>query len=137
MAHRTLSGAQAEAPHELAALGFSESYSAIIHRAVRCAPDCPVCTGLSGEPTEQRSTTPNGRLRWRYYNEQCRSQKSELPSQNAPDCPVAQEDKGLNGQPLQTPIVGWRGMHQAVNSVMSGPPPDCLMCPLTANLANG
>jgi hypothetical protein len=35
VAHRTLSGAQAEAPRELAALGFSQSHSAIIHRTVR------------------------------------------------------------------------------------------------------
>ena len=28
--------------------------------SVRCAPDCPVCTGLSGEPTVGRA---NGRLR--------------------------------------------------------------------------
>jgi hypothetical protein len=35
VAHRTLSGAQAEAPRELAALGFSQSHSAKIHRTVR------------------------------------------------------------------------------------------------------
>jgi hypothetical protein len=52
VAHRTLSGAQAEAPHELAALGFSQRASAIIHWTIRCA------TGLSGEPTEQWSTSP-------------------------------------------------------------------------------
>jgi hypothetical protein len=31
-----------------------------IHRTVRCAPDCPVCTGLSCEPTVGRA---NGRPR--------------------------------------------------------------------------
>jgi hypothetical protein len=56
VAHRTLSGAQAEAPRELAALGFSQSHSTKIHQTIRCA------TRLSGEPTEQRSTAPNGRL---------------------------------------------------------------------------
>jgi hypothetical protein len=66
VAHRTLSGAQAEAPRELAALGFSESHSTIIHRTVRCA------TGLFGEPTEQRSTT--------LTSEQCTEQKLELQS---------------------------------------------------------
>jgi hypothetical protein len=35
VAHQTLSGAQAEAPHELAAFGFSQSHSAIIHRTIR------------------------------------------------------------------------------------------------------
>jgi hypothetical protein len=57
VAHRTLSGAQAEAPRELAALGFSQSSSTKIHRTVQCT------TRLSGETTEQRSTSPNGRLR--------------------------------------------------------------------------
>jgi hypothetical protein len=33
--HRTLSGAQVEAPHELAALGFSQSNSTKNHRTVR------------------------------------------------------------------------------------------------------
>jgi hypothetical protein len=36
VAHRTLSGAQAKAPRELAALGFSQSHSTKIHRIVRC-----------------------------------------------------------------------------------------------------
>jgi hypothetical protein len=52
VAHRILPDAQAEAPRELAALGFSKSHSAIIYRTVWCA------TGLSGEPTEQQSTSP-------------------------------------------------------------------------------
>jgi hypothetical protein len=26
-----------------------------VHQTVRCAPDCPVCTGLSGEPTVGRA----------------------------------------------------------------------------------
>jgi hypothetical protein len=36
VAHRTLSGAQAKALRELAALGFSQSHSTKIHRIVRC-----------------------------------------------------------------------------------------------------
>jgi hypothetical protein len=52
MAHRTLSSAQAEAPRELAALRF------FLELLCYNSPDCPVCTGLSGEPTEQRSTSP-------------------------------------------------------------------------------
>jgi hypothetical protein len=35
VAHHTLFDAQVEAPHELAALEFSQSSSAIIHRTVR------------------------------------------------------------------------------------------------------
>jgi hypothetical protein len=57
VAHRTLSGALAVALRELAALVFSQLSSTKIQRTVWCA------TGLSGETTEQRSTSPNGRLR--------------------------------------------------------------------------
>jgi hypothetical protein len=35
VAHRTLPGAQAKAPRELAALGFSQNHSTKIHRTVR------------------------------------------------------------------------------------------------------
>jgi hypothetical protein len=38
--------------------GIHRRRTTIIHRTVRCAPDCPVCTGLSGEPTVGRA---NGR----------------------------------------------------------------------------
>jgi hypothetical protein len=47
-----MSGAQAGAPHELAALGFSQRSSTKIHQTVRYA------TGLSGETTEKLSTLP-------------------------------------------------------------------------------
>jgi hypothetical protein len=40
--------------------GIDRRHTAKIHRTVRCAPDCPVCTGLSGEPTVGRA---NGRPR--------------------------------------------------------------------------
>jgi hypothetical protein len=69
---------------------------------------------------------------------QCRSQKSELPSQNAPDCLVCHRTvwcrkttKDFNGQPLQTPTVVLRSTHQTVNSRVSVAPPDCLVCPST------
>jgi hypothetical protein len=39
---------------ELATFGKMGGRSAIIHRTVRCTPDCPVHTGLSGVPAEQR-----------------------------------------------------------------------------------
>jgi hypothetical protein len=40
--------------------GTRQRRTAKIHRTVRCAPDCPVCTGLSGEPMVSRA---NGRPR--------------------------------------------------------------------------
>jgi hypothetical protein len=90
VAHQTLSGAQAEHSTNWPLSGFTGSRSAIIHRTVWCAPD------MSSEPTEQRSTASTVK------SAQCRSQKSELRSQNAPDspvahrtCPVQQEDKRL------------------------------------------
>jgi hypothetical protein len=39
---------------ELATFGKFQGRSVIIHRTVRCTPDCPVHTGLSGVPAEQR-----------------------------------------------------------------------------------
>jgi hypothetical protein len=73
---------------ELFTFGKIQRRSAIIHRTVRCTPDsvrcsrneaslelasfgirsaiihrtCPVCTGLSGEPAEQRLLRANGHL---------------------------------------------------------------------------
>jgi hypothetical protein len=35
--------------------GIHRRRTAIIHQTVRCAPDCSVCTGLSGEPTVGRA----------------------------------------------------------------------------------
>jgi hypothetical protein len=52
-AHRTVSGAPEESDSELASFGFR---SAIIHRT------CPVHTGLSGGPAEQRLLRADGRL---------------------------------------------------------------------------
>jgi hypothetical protein len=100
--HRTLSGAQAEAPRELAALGFSKSHSIIIHRTVRCAPDCPVSQWSKGQlrPTVDCVDGRN--------NEQCGSQKSERSGLSGvpPDYPVPQEDKGLIRSSAPNPN-GW------------------------------
>ena len=68
--------------------GFSPATSAKIHRTVRCAPDCPVCTGLSGEPTVGRA---NGRPRDRRTTRGRANGRKE-----APDCPVC---TGLSGAP--------------------------------------
>jgi hypothetical protein len=107
VADRTLSGAPGYNPHKLATLTFSQSHSTKIHQNVRCA------IRLSGEPTEQRSTSPNGRLRRRRNSGQSRSQKSELQSQNTSDCPVCyrtarcrKRTNDFNSQQLQTPTVG-------------------------------
>jgi hypothetical protein len=131
--HQTMSGAQAEHPTNWPLSGFSGSHSAIIHQTVQCASD------MSVEPTEQRSTAPNSRLQCQMNSDQCASQKSEQRSQNALDCPVCHQTvrcrkrtKDSNGQPLQTPMVYWRGTHWTVNSVMSGAPLDCPVCPSTA-----
>jgi hypothetical protein len=101
--HRTLSGAQAEAPRELVALGFSQSHSTKNHWTVRCA------TGLSGEPTEGTMNSAEVRTHRTIW---CRKRT-----------------KDFNGQPLQTPTVGGCGTHRTMNSVMSGAPPDCPLCP--------
>jgi hypothetical protein len=65
VAHRTLSGAQAKAPHELVALGFFQSHSTIIHWTDWCASDISgvhrtylVCTGATVN-CAQRSTVVN------------------------------------------------------------------------------
>jgi hypothetical protein len=95
--HQTLSGAQAKAPREVAALGISESHSAIIHWTIRCAPGCPMSQRSNGQlrPTVDYADVRN--------SEQCRSQKSELQSQNAPNCPMLQEDKGLQRSTAPNP----------------------------------
>jgi hypothetical protein len=51
-----------------------------IHQTVRCAPDCPVSTGLSGEPTVGRA---NGRPR----NPRVTHGRAN-GLKGAPDCPV-------------------------------------------------
>jgi hypothetical protein len=56
-----------------------------VHRTVRCAPDCPVCTGLSGEPTVGRA------IRARHVAE-------PTVGRGAPDCPVRQWLQSANGR---------------------------------------
>jgi hypothetical protein len=64
--------AQAEAPRELAALGFSYSHSTKIHRTVWCA------TILSGEAKRATVNFTNGRLHRRRNSEKCRSQNYKV-----------------------------------------------------------
>lgn len=120
VAHRTLFDAQAEAPRELAALGFSQSHSTKIHQTVWCV------TGLSGEPIAEHKS------------------EVSLQSQNAPDCLVChrtvrcrKKTEDFNDQQLQTPTVGWHGTHRTVNSAVSGAPPNCPVCLSTSKSANG
>jgi hypothetical protein len=54
------------------------------------SPDCPVCTGLSGEPTVSRA---NGRLR-----DLCETRGRANGRERAPDCPVRQRLLGTNGR---------------------------------------
>jgi hypothetical protein len=117
VALRTLSGAQADAPHELAALG-------VFSKALRYnSPDCPVYTRLPGEPMEQRSTSPmvdcadGGKMN----SAEVRTAKSECTRLSGlpPDCPVLQEDKGLQRSTTPNPN-GWLTWHS----------PDSEYCPV-------
>jgi hypothetical protein len=63
--------------------GIHRRRTTIIHRTVRCAPDCPMCTGLSGEPTVGRA---NGRLR-----DLRKTRGRANGREGAPDCPVCTE----------------------------------------------
>jgi hypothetical protein len=65
VAHRTVSDAPSRAALNSSLSGFFRTRSAIIHWTVRCAPD------MSGEPTEQRLSSANGRLPKVNSDEQC------------------------------------------------------------------
>jgi hypothetical protein len=76
----------------------------VCHRIVRCA------TGLSGEQTEQLSTSPTVDCA---DGGTVNSAEVELQSQNAPECPVChwtvrcrKRTNDFNGQQLQTPMIG-------------------------------
>jgi hypothetical protein len=75
-------------------------------------------TGLSGEPKEQRSTSPNSRLRWLHRSQYCANcsvvSRAEVRSQSAkskstrlsdvpPDYPVPQEDRRLQRSTTPNP----------------------------------
>jgi hypothetical protein len=85
VAHRTLFGAQAEGPRELATLEFSQSHSTKIHRTVRCANEATI-------------NFANDRLQYSLtVRSQSQSAKLERTGLSGvpPDCPVPQEDKEL------------------------------------------
>jgi hypothetical protein len=54
--HRTLSGAEAGVATNSLLSGIAKDAATKIHRTVRCAPDCSVCTGLFGASTASTPT---------------------------------------------------------------------------------
>jgi hypothetical protein len=106
--------------------GIRRRRMAKIHRTVRCAPDCPVCTGLSGEPTVGVPTVGRGicarHVVWptvgrRHRTVRCAPDMSGAPDLQrsaapfkeinrapdsvrcAPDCPVRPTTEGKDGLP--------------------------------------
>jgi hypothetical protein len=76
VAHRTLSGAPGPRPNKHATLG--NSMGTLRYNSL----DCPVCTGLSGEPAEQQLPARQRLTAQMNISEQCcvevRAQKSEV-----------------------------------------------------------
>jgi hypothetical protein len=93
------------------ASGTRGSRSAIIHRT------CPVCTGLSGEPAEQRLVDANGYLR-RINCALCARRSQARPYWRtgqgtvhvrcAPDIQAGPQVRSSNGQ-NPTAVMTWRG----------------------------
>jgi hypothetical protein len=77
------------------------------------SPDCPVCTGLSGEPTVGRA---NGRLR-----DLCETRGRANGREGAPDCPVC------TGQcPVRQRLPGANGrLHHRRKEIGTGQCPVC------------
>jgi hypothetical protein len=76
LAHRTLSGALGQPTNEHTTLG--NSLGVLRYNSL----DCPVCTGLSSEPAEQRLSARQRSTAKGYNAKQCRTevrtQKSEV-----------------------------------------------------------
>jgi hypothetical protein len=100
----------------------SRSLSTKNHRTVRCA------TGLSVSPRS------NDRLRDCVRS--LKRQKTVCDDRSHRTVRCVKRTEVFNGQQLQTPTVGWRDTHRIVNSVVSGAPPDCPVCPSTKKSAN-
>jgi hypothetical protein len=88
--HTGLSGALAGALSELTALGFSERSSTKNHSTDRW-------------DKEQRSTSPNGRLRDCVRSMQRQKSEHSLRRQVAPNCPVQQKDRWLQRSTAPNP----------------------------------
>jgi hypothetical protein len=67
---------------------------------------------------------------WTMNNGQSRSQNYKVRTHRTVRC--RKRTKDFNGQPLQTPIISWRGTHRTVNSAVFSAPPFCPVCPSTA-----
>jgi hypothetical protein len=78
------------------------------HRTVRCAPDCPVCTGLSGVHRTV-SGAPTAPKRQRSASPKKERNPHRTLSGGAPDCPVRQTTEGKNCLP---------GMHSTALSCL-------------------
>jgi hypothetical protein len=89
-------------------------------------PECPVSQRINGQLCQQSTTLTGGTVN----SAKVRSQNCKVRTHQTIRC--RKRTKDFNGQPLQTPTVGWRGTHHTVNSDMSGAPPDYLVCPSTA-----
>jgi hypothetical protein len=93
--------------------GLRRRCTAIIHRTVRCAPDCPVSQRSAGptvgcaiharhvaEPTARRGTglsgAPTALRRQRSASPQKERNPHRTVSGGAPDCPVRQATEGKN-----------------------------------------
>jgi hypothetical protein len=108
--HRTVSGAPEGSSSKLASFGKTEGRSAIIHRTVRCTPDCPVCQRSNGY---LRATVDSDRKQCSTVHAtevRAASQGYTGLSSAAPDCPVPHEDKVSNGRlaPTLTNRMTWR-----------------------------
>jgi hypothetical protein len=120
--HRTVSGGAPDSVRcaRLALVkrplsGIRRRCTAKIHRTVRCAPDCPVCTGLSGEPTVGRA---NGRPR---NPRVTRGRANSL--KGAPDCPVCTRQCPMR-QRLQTFNGRLRQNRKEIRTGLFGAPVD-------------
>jgi hypothetical protein len=98
-------GAPSGAPGRLGRTGRSREFIGDV-RAGYNSPDCPVCTGLSGEPTVGRT---NGRLRDPH---ETRGQANGR--EGAPDCPVRQR---LSGCQRSASPFKERNPHRTVSGV--------------------
>jgi hypothetical protein len=106
--HRTLSGALGCSPRELAALECSQGQSTKNHQTVRCVTEATVNYA-------QRSTATKSE-HWTEQKSEVRTTKSERTGLSGvpPDCPVPQEEKGL--QQSTTPNLNGRLMWHAPDS---------------------
>jgi hypothetical protein len=100
VAHRTLYGALGPGTNKPATLG--NSLGALRYNS----PDCPVCTGLYGEPAKQRlsvrqQSSAKANSVWQSQNREVRTHRTVRYSKRT---------KGSNGQQLQSPMgaLTWR-----------------------------